>query len=102
MHVLIEKPLAVSSAEARTLLDAAEQAGVVLAVGHVERFNAAVAELPRYLNEPLHIEASRLGPYSPRVSDGVIFDLMIHDLDIVASLAGAEATVFRHRASPAR
>jgi predicted dehydrogenase len=93
VHVLIEKPLAVSSAEARTLLDAAEQAGVVLAVGHVERFNAAVAELPRYLNEPLHIEASRLGPYSPRVSDGVIFDLMIHDLDIVASLAGAEATV---------
>lgn len=86
VHLLVEKPLAPSIGEAEEIIGAAEEAGVVLAVGHIERFNAAVAELPQLLDEPLHIEASRIGAYSARVSDGVIFDLMIHDLDIVLSL----------------
>jgi predicted dehydrogenase len=85
VHLLVEKPLAPSVADAESIIAAAEAAGVVLAVGHIERFNAAVAELPQLLDEPIHIEASRIGAYSARVADGVIFDLMIHDLDIVLS-----------------
>jgi predicted dehydrogenase len=78
---------------AQQIVKACAASGVVLAVGHVERFNAAVAELPRFLEEPIHVEATRVSPYSARVPDGVIFDLMIHDLDIVAALAGDDATV---------
>jgi predicted dehydrogenase len=88
VHLLVEKPIAATLAEARQIVAAADAAGIVLAVGHVERFNAAVAELPRLLDHPVHIEASRISPYSARVADGVILDLMIHDLDIVAALAG--------------
>jgi predicted dehydrogenase len=95
IHLLVEKPLAPSVDEARQIIAAAERAGVVLAVGHIERFNAAVAELPRLLDRPLHIEASRISPYSSRVADGVIFDLMIHDIDIVCSLAGEGAEAVR-------
>ncbi len=93
VHLLVEKPLAPSVAEAQQIIDAAAAAGVVLTVGHIERFNAAVVELPRLLDDPIHIEASRISPYSPRIADGVIFDLMIHDIDIVCSLAGAGAEV---------
>ena len=88
IHVLVEKPLAPTVAEAKAIIAAADTAGVVLAVGHIERFNAAVVELPHLIDEPLHIEASRLGAFSSRVLDGVIFDLMIHDIDIVLSLLG--------------
>ena len=95
VHLLVEKPLAPSVDDARRIVDSARAHGVVLAVGHIERFNAAVAELPRLLDRPIHIEASRISPYSARVTDGVIFDLMIHDLDIVCSLAGPEAEVSR-------
>jgi predicted dehydrogenase len=91
VHLLVEKPLAGSVSEAREIVDASTSAGVVLCVGHVERFNAAVVELPRLLDHPIHIEASRISPYSARVPDGVIHDLMIHDLDIVYSLAGLDA-----------
>jgi predicted dehydrogenase len=91
VHMLVEKPLAMTVDEARQIVEVAEKNALVLAVGHIERFNAAVAELPRLLDRPVHIEASRLGAYSPRISDGVIFDLMIHDIDIVCSLAGRDA-----------
>lgn len=87
VHLLVEKPLAGNSIDAAAIVTAADKAGVTLAVGHIERFNAAVAELPRFVEDPIHIHASRIGPYSPRISDGVVFDLMIHDLDIVLSLA---------------
>jgi predicted dehydrogenase len=90
IHVLVEKPLAPTAAEAQRIVDAARAANCVLAVGHIERFNAAVVELPRLLDRPIHIEASRISPYSARIADGVIFDLMIHDIDIVCSLAGPD------------
>jgi predicted dehydrogenase len=89
-HVLVEKPLATTVEEAERLVAAAEQAGVVLTVGHVERFNPAVLELDEIVSEPLHLGASRISPYSPRVRTGVVLDLMIHDLDIVRSLARSE------------
>jgi predicted dehydrogenase len=102
VHLLVEKPLALTSDEGQRIVDAAALAGTTLAVGHVERFNAAVVELPKFLDNPIHIDAVRVSPYSARISDGVIFDLMIHDLDIVLSLAGdAEVSsvsgVARHR-----
>ena len=87
INVLVEKPLAATVADAQRIIDAASAAGVVLAVGHVERFNPAVAELTSLVTDPIHISASRISPYSPRISDGVVFDLMIHDIDIVCSLA---------------
>lgn len=88
VSVLVEKPLAATVADAQRIIEAASSAGVVLAVGHVERFNPAVAELGALVKNPIHIGASRISPYSPRISDGVVFDLMIHDIDIVCSLAG--------------
>ena len=93
VHILIEKPIASTAEDSLKIVTAAHEAGVVLAVGHIERFNAAIAELPRLLEEPLHFTATRVNPYSPRISDGVIHDLMIHDLDIVAWLAGPERRV---------
>jgi predicted dehydrogenase len=85
---LVEKPMALDADGADELIAAADRAGVVLAVGHVERHNPAVIELDRLLGEALHVTAERISVYQPRVADDVVLDLMIHDLDIVASLAG--------------
>jgi predicted dehydrogenase len=92
-HVLVEKPIASTQAQATDMVAEASRRGLVLAVGHIERFNAAVAELPPLLDQPLVVTARRVSPYSPRISDGVIHDLMIHDLDIVLSLVGPDAKV---------
>jgi UDP-N-acetylglucosamine 3-dehydrogenase len=92
VHVLVEKPLAPSPAEALRIVDAASKAGVVLAVGHVERFNPAVMALAKLVVEPLHMQFERLSPFTPRVGDSVVFDLMVHDLDLACLLAGCEPT----------
>ena len=89
LHVLVEKPIASSINEAETMVAAAEQAGVTLMVGHIERFNSVVLELQRLTEVPVHIEAHRVGPFSARIGDDVVLDLMIHDLDLVRLLAGA-------------
>lgn len=93
VNVLLEKPIASTVEQGQQLVAAADAAGVMLAVGHIERFNAAIAELPRLLDHPLHFTATRVNPFSPRIFDGVVHDLMIHDLDIVAWLAGPERSV---------
>ncbi len=90
IHVLVEKPIATTEADAEAMIDVAEQEGVVLMVGHVERFNPAVLELDRICRDIVHLDASRLSPYSPRIVDDVVTDLMIHDLDIVRAIAGAD------------
>lgn len=90
LHVLVEKPMAPTVAEATEMAERAQRAGVVLTVGHVERFNPAVRELLRQSKSPLHIEFSRVGPFTPRVSDNVVIDLMIHDLDLARALARSE------------
>lgn len=100
-HLLVEKPLAIDIAGAKEIIRVCAESGVVLAVGHIERFNSAVAELARFLDEPLHIDASRISPYSPRIGDGVIADLMIHDIDAVLSLAGPSVSV-RHASGVVR
>jgi predicted dehydrogenase len=92
VHVLIEKPIAPTLAEAEDLFELAEQRSVMLHVGHVERFNGAVQELKNIVRDPILIECRRMGPFQPRVKDdGVVLDLMIHDLDIVLNLVGSRA-----------
>lgn len=89
IHVLVEKPIAATVDEARAMVAAASSAGLVLMVGHIERFNSVVAELQRLPEPPIHIEAHRMGPFSARIGDDVILDLMIHDLDVARLLARA-------------
>src|ERR1700720_3563089 len=85
--VLVEKPIAVNLAEADALLRAAKKNGRILQVGHVERFNPAVIAVEPILNRPLFFEVHRLGVFTPRSLDvDVIYDLMIHDLDILLAL----------------
>jgi predicted dehydrogenase len=89
--VLVEKPMAASLAEADTLIAAAEARGTVLAVGHTERFNPAVAAAVPLVSRPRFIEIHRLGTFPERSLDiDVIFDLMIHDLDILLAVVGSE------------
>jgi predicted dehydrogenase len=93
VHVLVEKPLARTVEEADRLVTAAAIKGVTLAVGHTERFNPAVDAARQLLRGPRFIEAHRLGTFPERSLDiDVVFDLMIHDLDIVLSIVG-EPTV---------
>ncbi len=87
VHCLIEKPITPNLAEAEELLALVKQKNLILQVGHIERFNPAVLEAQKYINEPKFIEVNRLGPYDPRVAHiSVVLDLMIHDIDIVLYL----------------
>ena len=89
--VLVEKPMARNLAEADQLVAAAGKSGAVLAVGHTERFNPAVALARPLLVNPRFIEVHRLGAFPERSLDiDVVFDLMIHDLDVVLSLVDSE------------
>ncbi|OEJ15391.1 oxidoreductase [Brachyspira hampsonii] len=86
-HVLVEKPMTETYAQALELEEIVKQKNVIFQVGHVERFNGAVQELHHIIEKPYLIEARRLAPFTPRITDvGVVFDIMIHDLDIVTSL----------------
>jgi predicted dehydrogenase len=92
-HVLVEKPIAMDTEEARKLVDLAEQHGAKLAVGHVERFNPVLVALEERLGRPRFIEAHRLSPYPGRSTDiGVVMDLMIHDLEIILHLVRSPVT----------
>lgn len=87
IHVLIEKPITKTLSEADELIEIAQKKDLIIQVGHVERFNAAVLALEKYLKKPKFIECQRLGPFHKRVEDvGVVLDLMIHDIDIVIGL----------------
>ena len=91
VHVLVEKPVTQTLAEADTLIAAAKAAGVVLAVGHSERFNPAVAAARPHVKDPRFIEVHRLGTFPDRSLDiDVVLDLMIHDLDLILSLVPSE------------
>ncbi len=93
IHCLVEKPLAGDSGDARLLLNTAEAVGVVLQVGHVERFNPAVRQLREVLADErvLAVNARRMSATSGRVTDiDVVMDLMIHDFDVVLSLMGGD------------
>ena len=90
VHVLIEKPIAASLAEADELLAIAERKGALIQTGHVERFNRAVRAALPLVDSPRFIESDRLAPFNPRGSDvAVVLDLMIHDIDLVLTLVEA-------------
>lgn len=95
-NVLVEKPIAATRDEAARMIDAAGEAGRMLTVGHIERFNPAIRELHRRLSAGelgriFQICATRLGPFPARIRDvGVVVDLAPHDLDIMRYLVGAE------------
>ncbi len=96
IHLLIEKPIAFSVEEGRQIIAAAEQAGVKLMIGHIERFNPAVIALKSHLangelGRVFQIDAHRQGPFPARVKDvGVVIDLAVHDLDIMRYISGSE------------
>jgi predicted dehydrogenase len=95
-HVLVEKPIAATLAQADELVAAARSARRVLAVGHIERYNPAVLELKRRLDDGqlgrvYQFDAQRLGPFPQRIRDvGVVIDLATHDLDLMRFLTGSE------------
>src|SRR5207237_9097501 len=89
-HVLVEKPITETSAEARELIELAARQKRILQVGHLERFNAAILAAEPYLRTPRFVECHRLAPYRARGTDvNVVLDLMIHDIDIVQTIVGA-------------
>jgi predicted dehydrogenase len=101
VHALIEKPLADTLRGAEQLVQAAQRRGVVLQVGHVERFNRAVRAAAPYLEEPRFLQTERLAPFQPRGTDvAVILDLMIHDLDLVLELVRSEVGEVRATGVP--
>jgi len=98
---LIEKPLADSLEGAQRLVARAAQSGLVLQVGHVERFNRAVRAALPYLDSPSFLQTERLAPFQPRGTDvAVILDLMIHDLDLILELVRAEVMEVRATGMP--
>jgi predicted dehydrogenase len=89
-HVLVEKPITETPAEARELSALASARSRVLQVGHLERFNAAILAAEPHLKAPRFVECHRLAPYRERGTDvNVVLDLMIHDIDIVQTIVGA-------------
>jgi len=90
-HLMVEKPFTETVRQAKLLLRYAEKSGILIQVGHVERFNPAVLVLEKILAEPRFIECHRQAPFQPRGTDvGVVLDLMIHDLDIILHLVASE------------
>ena len=91
VHVMMEKPITATTEEARSLVAEAKRTGAVLQVGHLERFNGAMAALGDRIKNPTYIEAFRLSPFPNRSTDvDVVLDLMIHDIDLVLSMAASE------------
>lgn len=94
--VLVEKPITETIEQAEKLVATAEKNGLILQIGHLERFNPAVEALENLISEPKFIEVQRLGSFSARSLDiDVVLDLMIHDLDIIMALIKDEVKVIR-------
>jgi predicted dehydrogenase len=91
VSVLLEKPLTASLAEADALIELAERRGAILAAGHIERFNPAVAVALPLVSNPRFVEVHRLGSFPDRsLGIDVVFDLMIHDLDVLLAAVGPD------------
>src|SRR6266516_925766 len=84
IHVMVEKPIASSAEEGRSIIAAARRANVILMVGHVERFNPAVAAIKEAIHGEDILSIARVGPFPPRMSNvGVVIDLAVHDIDLI-------------------
>ena len=91
IHTLLEKPCTDDLRQAEALFDIAAEKNVTLHIGHVERFNGAVQELFKIVKDPIYIECRRMTPFSARIKDdGVVLDIMIHDIDIVLNLVESD------------
>ncbi len=103
LHLLVEKPIAATTAEAEDMVAKAQAKGVILQVGHVERFNPVLSFLDQLSERPRFIEAHRLAPYPPPreglhprgTEVSVVLDLMIHDLEIILHLVGSKVKDIR-------
>jgi len=90
IHVLLEKPITTTLAEADELIRIAAERKLVFQVGHLERFNPVVLALDGVLHDPRFVESIRIAPFKPRGTDvNVVLDLMIHDIDIIRSIVGS-------------
>ena len=90
VHVLVEKPITETVAQANELISLAKKYRVKLQIGHLERFNSAHFSLDKHIEQPLFIESHRLAPFNPRGTDvNVILDLMIHDIDIIQTIVSS-------------
>jgi predicted dehydrogenase len=101
LDVLVEKPIAASLAEADRLISTASRARRILQVGHLERYNPGLAAVVPVVNRPLYFEVHRLGVFTPRSLDvDVVYDVMIHDLDILLALVDEPVTEIRATGIP--
>lgn len=101
IHVMLEKPVTVTVEEADRLISIAEDKGVILQAGHLERFNPAVKLLMERVSNPLFIEAHRISGFKGRATDvDVILDLMIHDIDIVLTIVASPIQEIRAAGVP--
>jgi predicted dehydrogenase len=103
-HVLVEKPIASTAEEARDIIVAARHSGVTLMVGHVERFNPAVAAIKDAIRgeDILSIAITRVGPFPPRMSNvGVVIDLAVHDIDLIRWFTDSDITEIQPQLSNA-
>jgi len=92
-HIFIEKPITVTLEEGQELIDIASEKGLIIQVGHIERFNPAILSLENFNLDPKFIQSDRLSLFNPRGTDvAVVLDLMIHDIDIILSLVKQEVT----------
>jgi len=90
VDVLIEKPMTTTLEDADRLIDIAETRGLIIQVGHLERFNPAVVAVREFIKKPMFIESHRLGIFTPRCTDvSVVLDLMIHDIDLILNFVGS-------------
>jgi predicted dehydrogenase len=104
VHLLVEKPIALSVEEGRAIVAAARRAGVTLMVGHVERFNPAVQSIKKAIQDQdiLSIGITRVGPFPPRMSNvGVVIDLGVHDIDLIRWFTGSEIVEIQPQMSSA-
>jgi UDP-N-acetylglucosamine 3-dehydrogenase len=104
VHLLVEKPIASSVGEGRSIVAAARRAGVTLMIGHVERFNPAVESIKRAIKDQhiLSIAITRVGPFPPRMSNvGVVIDLAVHDIDLIRWFTDSEITEIQPQLSSA-
>jgi len=104
IHLLVEKPIASTVEEGREIVTAAERAGVTLMIGHVERFNPAVAAIKKAIagEDILSIAITRVGPFPPRMSNvGVVIDLAVHDIDLIRWFTESDITEVQPQLSSA-
>lgn len=101
VHVLLEKPITTTVAEAEELIKIAKDKNVVFQIGHLERFNPALIAMQEVLDKPIFIESLRIAPFKIRATDvSVVLDLMIHDIDLVQHLVGSEIKDIRANGAP--